>query len=115
MRSFLSLLLLLAAGTSLAQTPVLLKDLNPGSPGSNPASPAVFGNKLFFYAQDGTTHGRELWYYDGVNMQMLPDRTYPLSNNTSTAGTVSDNRLMAVLNGQLYYQASDSEKFFELY
>jgi ELWxxDGT repeat protein len=43
-----------AAGT------VMVKDINPGSFGSSPASLTLSGGHLFFTANDGT-HGVELW------------------------------------------------------
>ncbi len=49
-----------AAGTSL------LKDINPGRPGSSePRGTAVLGSTLYFWANDGV-HGLELWKTDGT-------------------------------------------------
>ncbi|MBF9254833.1 T9SS type A sorting domain-containing protein [Pontibacter sp. 172403-2] len=48
-----------AAGT------VMVKEIYPGSPGSNPGLFPVIGNTLYFQANDGT-HGMELWKSDGT-------------------------------------------------
>src|SRR5262249_5791385 len=48
-----------AAGT------VLVKDINPGSSGSNPTDLTNVNGTLFFEATDGT-HGYELWKSDGT-------------------------------------------------
>lgn len=49
-----------AAGT------VLVKDLNPGSNGSDPSSLTNFKGALFFNANDGTNGGGDLWKSDGT-------------------------------------------------
>jgi ELWxxDGT repeat protein len=43
----------------------LVKDIHPGSGGSEPRWLTVAGGRLFFTAEDGT-HGRELWVSDGT-------------------------------------------------
>jgi len=45
-------------------TPFLVKDINPGSSGSNPNSLTAVGNTLFFTADDG--NDIELWKSDGT-------------------------------------------------
>jgi ELWxxDGT repeat protein len=43
----------------------LVRDISPGTGGSQPRSLTVAGGKLFFVADDGI-HGRELWVSDGT-------------------------------------------------
>ena len=43
----------------------LVRDINPGTGGSQPRELTVAGGKLFFVADDGV-HGRELWVSDGT-------------------------------------------------
>jgi ELWxxDGT repeat protein len=45
--------------------PVLLKDINPGSAGSDPHTLVTVGGQLFFFANDGTL-GPQLWTSDGT-------------------------------------------------
>lgn len=60
---FLSILL---ASTALAQTPILVKDINPGVFGGilTTSNAAVVGNTLYFNAV-GTSLDEELWKTDG--------------------------------------------------
>jgi ELWxxDGT repeat protein len=44
----------------------MVADINPGSARSSPKYFAVFNNKLYFGANDGT-NGNELWAYDGLS------------------------------------------------
>jgi ELWxxDGT repeat protein len=73
---------------------VLVKDINPGSAGSNPASLTNVNGILYFAADDGTS-GVELWQSDGTAagttlvMDIYPGRTgsYP-ANLTNSNGTL---------------------------
>ena len=47
------------------QPEVILKDIYPGSAGSNPTQLTVLNDKVYFTATDGV-HGVELWVTDGV-------------------------------------------------
>ena len=65
---WVGLLVAPGAGEGLAQTPTLLRDINPpGSPGtsSSPCEFTAVGDTTIFSADDGTT-GRELWKTDGT-------------------------------------------------
>ena len=44
---------------------VLVKDINPGSDGSDPSYLTKFNNKLYFSASDAE-NGDELWVSDGT-------------------------------------------------
>ncbi|MGH2862073.1 MAG: ELWxxDGT repeat protein [Solirubrobacteraceae bacterium] len=56
-------LALLAPPSAASTTPV--KDINPGSGGSDPYDLTSFGGRLYFSADDGS-HGYELWASDGT-------------------------------------------------
>src|SRR5262245_16839844 len=49
----------------LSSSPLLLKDIIPGSVGSTPDYLTAVGRMLFFAADDGV-HARELWKSDGT-------------------------------------------------
>ncbi len=64
----------------LAQSPILIKDINPGSASSNPLYMTAFLDGVFFIADDGV-NGQEHWISDGTEAGtfMLKD-IYPGSN-----------------------------------
>lgn len=53
-----------------AEGTIMVKDIRPGSEGSNPRSLSVVDGILFFTADDGA-HGRELWKSDGTESGTL--------------------------------------------
>ena len=66
-----------------AQTPYMVKNINPGSHSSNPNSLVQVGSLTFFVATDAA-HGTELWKTDGtsggtqlVNTFTLERRVHP--------------------------------------
>lgn len=86
---------------------VLVADLNPTpDPGngdtflmdSNPGDLTVFAGRLYFAANDGV-HGRELWSWDGTNVQLVLDL-----NPGPYGSEVSE---LTVFNGALYFSADD--------
>lgn len=68
-----------------------------GDQGSTPGSFVVFANKVYFGASDGV-HGRELWTYDGRQVQMVPELRVgsgsTLSRLDSFIGVVFGNELV---------------------
>lgn len=61
----LLLLIALASVRAAAGSPLLVKDIKPGAPSSEPASLIHFGDRLYFSADDGT-YGEELWTSNGT-------------------------------------------------
>ena len=82
---------------------VMVKDINPGTLGSNPTSLTVVGSTLFFAATDGV-HGPELWKSDGTaaGTVMVKD-VYP-----GRVGSYPKN--LTNVNGTLFYQAFDPQR-----
>lgn len=84
-----------------------IADLNPGSVGSEPRNPRVFGQRLYFSASTPGT-GRELWSYDGTNFSLLAD-----INNT--AANDSTPEWLTPFGGSLFFSAFDQKRGGELW
>src|ERR1700712_6066090 len=82
----------------------LVKDINPGSEGSDPAAFVVLNGSAYFRANDGV-HGFELWRTDGTTAgtQMVIDLN-PGQPNGFPDG-------LAAVNGALYFNGFDSADF----
>jgi hypothetical protein len=77
--------------------PMLVKDINVGSIGSNPNTFATLGNKAFFIADDANVNSRKVYQSDGTNTGTVPISGY--------SGAVLDYALTA-WNGQVYFVTS---------
>ena len=98
----------------------LLKDINSevgnysGAYGSSPGNLTVFGDRLYFSANDGE-NGRELWVSDGTTegTQLLKD----IDPGTSAYGFAYSSfpRNLTVFNDRLYFTANDGENGRELW
>lgn len=106
---------LLFVSNLFAQTPILLKDINPGVndglDGYNPYSPKYIvglNNKAYFAAKD-LEHGVELWQSDGT-----PSGTI-LLKDIKTGPTSSDPKDFLVYKGALYFTAASAEYGRELW
>ena len=87
---------------------VLVKDINPGSGGSNSTNLTAVGNTLFFTANDGTD-GVELWKSDGTEAgTVLVKKFNPGPNGSNPTG------LTAVGNA-LFFAADDGTHGAELW
>ena len=95
-----------ASGTNSGT--VRIKDILPGSGGSEPENFTIGGNTLYFIASNGT-NGRELWKTDGTaaGTVMVKDimRT---SGNSNPAN-------LTFMNGLLYFTANDGTNGYELW
>ena len=78
----------------------LLSDINVGTAGANPGTPAgmeELNGKFYFRASDGMT-GTEVWEYDGVNLPSLSIDINPGSNSSNPGA-------MTKFNSNLYFSA----------
>lgn len=94
----------LTPGTTTA---TLLKDIKQGSTDGMPEYYTVNGNRLFFSAYE-TTHGNELWSWDGTNTPYLI-----ADINTGTGN--GDPACMLSWNNKLYMNAQIASTGYELY
>jgi ELWxxDGT repeat protein len=83
-----------AAGT------VLVKDINPGSTSSSPASLVAVGGRVFFSADDGV-HGFELWESDGT------DAGTRMVQDIAPGVPSAQPQELTVAGGRLYFSADD--------
>ncbi|KAF0693387.1 hypothetical protein As57867_015584, partial [Aphanomyces stellatus] len=84
-------------------------DLAPGSASSAPQDLVVCNGLLFFTADDGGVHGREVWTWDGVHAPQLVLDLFPGS-------TSSDPAELVAYNGNVYFRAQASlATGYELY
>lgn len=111
MKRIFLLPLLFATFAAKAQVPALVYDIQSGPAGSDPVLLTPFNNKLYFGANDGT-NGRELWSYDGTNP---PTMVYNINPAAATAIPLAYNQQMGMLNGKLYFPASNGTTGEELY
>lgn len=79
----------------------VLKDIRPGSQSSDIGESFRMGDKVYFFANDGT-NGRELWMTDGTEAgtQLLKD-IYPGSSGSAYA------TFMGMVNGKALFTAND--------
>lgn len=92
-----------------SQTPVLIKDISPGSSHSNPLYMTAFGDRVFFIADDGE-HGQEPWISNGTESgtSMILDM-YPGTNEPFYA------RNPLVAEGLVYFIGNDGINGGELW
>ena len=79
---------------------ILVKDINPGSAGSNPDGFFDANGTLYFMADDGV-HGDELWMSDESGTKLVKDMTPGSGGSELTYFTE--------MNGILYFVASDTD------
>lgn len=84
----------------------LAADIFTGSNGGFPESLAVYDNKLYFGANDGT-NGVELWSYDGTTASLAAD--------IRSGSSSSNPKGLTVFNNELYFGANDGINGFELW
>ena len=107
----LALLLIAAIPARAASVPAItVIDINPGSGSSRAMDnsyPVVFGDYLYFTADDGT-HGRELWRTNGTTTTMVKDI------NTNGANESYPQNFFA-FGDYLYFSANDGTSGYELW
>lgn len=96
MKKILTLAALFVISITNAQTISLLKDVNPGTPASDPTGFVVYNNMLYFGAYNFTSGG-EFWVSDGT-----PAGTTLAFDFVPGSGGNTPNNLF-VYNGYIYY------------
>ncbi|WP_269613299.1 ELWxxDGT repeat protein [Prochlorococcus marinus] len=87
---------------------VLVKDIYPGSDGSNPSNLTGVGNTLYFTANDGT-NGTELWKTDGTEAGTVLVQNLTAGNGNSV---LSD---MTAIGDTLYFTYNNGSNGIELW
>jgi len=87
--------------------PTLVRDIYPGTVGSDPNGFTVFNNALYFAADDGT-NGNELWRVDGSGTAALVRDIFPGIGSSNPEG-------FTVFNNALYFQANNFSNGSELW
>ena len=87
---------------------VMVKDINPGLPDSNPDNFIVMGNTLYFVATDAT-YGSELWKSDGT------DAGTALVKDINTGVNWSSPSYPVQMGGVLYFNATTAANGAELW
>ncbi|MBW1682365.1 MAG: hypothetical protein JRJ83_13185 [Deltaproteobacteria bacterium] len=106
-------LCLLAAGVCLpglaggADVPQRLKDILPGSSGSNPAAFVDVDGTVYFAADDGV-HGLELWRSDGTDASTVMVKDINPTGSSSPSGFVN-------IAGTVYFAADNGVNGVELW
>ena len=98
-------LLLMAFITSLvaaAQSPQLLKDINP-SGGSDPQNFAELNGTLFFFADNGSSAGLELWRSDGTEAGTTMVGDVNQNTGAGTVGFTHPYSQIKVLGDQVFW------------
>lgn len=110
MRSTSTFITLLLASTALAQTPVLVKDINPGVFAGvfTTSNAAVIGNTLYFNAV-GTIQDDELWKTDGTAVGTV------LVKDINAGSGGSFQKFHTVFKDQLYLTAETPDLGSELW
>lgn len=92
----------------------LVKDIHPGPEPSAPKEMVAFGNKVYFFAQDGQ-HGDELWVSDGTTegTQLLKDLLPGPASPTPNIGVTGHE--LVVIDRMLYFRAIDPDTGHELW
>lgn len=105
-----TLLLLLLATTTLAQTPILVKDIKPGNFSGiyTTANAAVAGNSLYFNSV-GTSQDEELWKTDGTEAGTV------LVKDIYVGSQGSQQKFYTVYDGQVYFTAFNPDLGTELW
>ena len=88
--------------------PVLVKDIAPGDPSSNPTHFTSFGGSLYFVADDGSS-GEELWKSDGTSAGTT------LVRDVAPGLDGAKPRDLAVAGAWLYFAADDRSSGRELW
>jgi ELWxxDGT repeat protein len=88
--------------------PVMVKDINPATVGSEPHHLTLVGSTLFFAADDGT-HGEELWKSDGSEAGTVMVKDINLGSGNSTP------RYFTVMASTLFFRANDGTHGRELW
>jgi ELWxxDGT repeat protein len=100
---------------------VLVKDIYPGSPGSNPSSLAVHGERLYFMAW-GDPDGRDLWVTDGTpdgTLSIAPGAIFALPpycvGNGMCLDSICPSLDIVHVNGFFFFVADDGVHGLELW
>jgi ELWxxDGT repeat protein len=93
-----------------AQGMVLVRDINPGPPGSDARDLVALNGRLMFAADDGA-HGLELWTSDGTAQGTVMVKNI----NGAAEGSLRDTDPFVVARDRIYFAADDGTHGVELW
>ena len=106
---FITIIYLFYFNSLKAQTPYLVKDINPsGNASSSPMNFLSFNGMLFFAADNGT-EGYELWKSDGTDLGTV------MVKDIGQGGYVGQPYYLTDVNGILFFAALDNTNGVELW
>lgn len=92
---------------TMAQTPVLLKDINNSIVNGSPRGMTTVGNTVYFSATDGV-HGRELWKTSGTEASTVLVKDINPNGDANPANFCN-------VNGTVFFTANDSQQSTQLW
>ena len=94
------------APTAAVDTNYKALDIDPGIGDSNPSGITEYNGLLYFQAYS-TTHGTEVWWYNGTTSTPIPGTDYDRLTDINPGSGMADPKDFVEYNGSLYFSANN--------